>query len=367
MTPLESEFDLIFKNKGGRYINRNSDIQDIAWSLASSRILIAWIRRTEAHLPEPYIDIIDNIEPNAFATKSGSKYFIGITYGAIVIFQDIFYRMYSSKIFLADVGEQVKEVDADEKFFLRLTHMAQFALPDDPPTKSSPINDIRFFLSFQIMKMAFEFLVWHEFAHIIYGHLGFVHSVLGSFEIREMKREKETRKWIDPLISQTLEVKADSYAAIRGMDILEILISNPGMLSPGLRPYFNDWSVALKMWVFATYTFFRLFSNQNIATGMKKASHPPPSVRSHLVLAVAISALDGRNNVPPSRILSKLCVTAAAEIEMVFGEISQNVPDFTHLIFSTQDEISEHALFLGKHWNNVMPLLQPFTFSPLPE
>jgi hypothetical protein len=53
------------------------------------------------------------------------------------------------------------------------------------------------------------------------------------------------------------------------------------------------------------------------------------------------------------------------DVEKAFEEISQKELDFTHLIFSTQEDVFAHGQILLKNWENIKPLLQPFTFLPL--
>lgn len=365
MTQFESEFDQVFKGKGGRYNDRSTEMEYLNWVPICSRILVEWMRHNDPFLPEPYIDIIDDNEPNAYVTKNGDKYFIGITYGTIVLLNNTFYDMLSSKIFLTDIRDPAKEVDTKEMLLIRLTKMGQFMLTKDLPEKPVPINHIRILFAFQLMKMAVEFLVLHEFAHIIYGHLDFVRSVLGSFEVKEIEEKKESRNCTDPLIWQSLEMNADSYAAKRSIDILEILISNPDALGPELRPYLNEWPSALRMWVYSTYTFFRLFSNQNNTTGIRNGFHPPPSIRSHLILAVAYSVLGDRIGTHSSENLSKICMDAIVEVEGFFEEISQKEVGFTYLNFMIEEEVFAHSLLLLKNWKNVEFMLQPFTYLPL--
>lgn len=209
--------------------------------------------------------------------------------------------------------------------------------------------------------MAFEFLIWHEFAHIIYGHVDYVRSILGSFELKE-KKEK-SRTMLDPLVSQTLEMCADSFAAKQSLAIWQLLISKPDALTPELRPYFNTWPSVLRMWMFSTYTFFRLFSDLNNANGIRNSFHPPPSVRSHLVQAIARTVLQNTNNAPSTEDIKNICNDAIIAVELAFIEISQEI-DLTHLTFSIQDDAFVHGSFLIKNWENVKPLLQPFTLSP---
>src|ERR1700744_4308723 len=125
MTRLESEFDQHFKHKGGRYDERYPDREYFSWILTNSRMAIAQMRRNITNLPVPYIDIVDNNEPNAYATKSGDRYFIGITSGTITLFNDIFFRLVSSK---------------NISFFSELTDIEQLALTEEGPGKLFPVD-----------------------------------------------------------------------------------------------------------------------------------------------------------------------------------------------------------------------------------
>lgn len=364
MILIERAFDEIFKSKGGRYNNRNSDATIYNWVLINSRILVAWMVRSNAHLPEPYVDIIDNNEANAFVTKRGDKYFLGITYGAILAFSDVFCRMMENKNVLTEVGDPEKEMNVNKIYSLRLTSMGQLAVTEMHSENSEPIDNVRILLGFQLVKMAFEFLVWHELAHIIYGHVDYVHSILGSFELKEIERE-ESKNQLDPLVCQTLEIHADRFATQQSIAILEMLISNPDALTPALRPYFNSWSSVIKMWVFSTYAFFRFFSDHNYADGIRNTFHPPPSLRSNLVQAVVEAAIQGADNGPSAKEISMIRKEAMLAVEWAFHEISQKGLDFSNLAFSIQDDVFAHGAFLMNNLKNIKPLLQPFTLMPL--
>ena len=152
MIPLESEFNEVFKSKGGRYNNRHSDETLFSWILTNSRILATWMKQSHEHLPEPYIDIIDSNEPNAYVTKSGDRYFIGITYGTVVLFNDIYYRILSNKKVLTDVGDPAKGIDTSKIYSLRLTAMGQLAVTKDYSEHSEPIEDIRVVFEYSAYK-----------------------------------------------------------------------------------------------------------------------------------------------------------------------------------------------------------------------
>jgi hypothetical protein len=364
MLPIEREFDEIFKSKGGRYNNRNSDTTVYDWILTNSRILVAWMVRTNVHLPEPYVDIIDNNETNAYVTKRGDKYFIGITYGAILVFNDIFYRMMESKNVLTEVGDPDREMNTAKVFSIRLTNMGQLAVTEKHSKDSEPIDNIRILFGFQLIKMAFEFLIWHELAHIVFGHVDYIHSVLGAFELKEIERE-ESRSRLDPIVSQTLEIKADQFATQQSIAIWGMLISNPDALTPALRPYFKTWPMVIKMWIFSTYTFFRLFSDHNYTKGIRNAFHPPPSLRSHLVQAVAGAVIQGAIDAPSAEEISIIRKDAILAVEWAFHEISKKGLDLSHLTFSIQDEAFSHGIFLMNNWEKIKPLLQPFALMEL--
>jgi hypothetical protein len=273
--------------------------------------------------------------------------------------------MLSSKNVLTEVGDPTKGIDETKILSLRLTGMGQLAVVDESFEKSERIDDTRKLLGLQLVKMVFDFLIWHELGHIFYGHVDYIHSILGAHEVKEIQREEESGTVLDPLVSQTLEMSADRFAANQTMVILEMLISTPEALTPGLRPYFNAWPSAFKMWVFSSYTFFRFFSSLNSANGIAKAFYPPPAVRSHLMTAVARSVLHQADNAPSQDDISKFFKDAILSVERAFAEISQTEIDFTHLTFSVQDEVFAHGSLLIKNWENVKPLLEPFSLLPL--
>lgn len=360
MEQFEREFDELFKSKGGRHSRDNSATEYFNWILENSRNLVSSLLRDRPNLPEPFIDIVDNNAPNAFASKKDGKYFIGISSGAISLVYDIFISMMSSESIFKDVGDITVEIDRTKFFEASLTEINQLG----PQGKSLNVDLTRILFAQQLIKMVFEFLICHEYAHILLGHVDYLHSVLGNFEIEEMLTAQSVKKSFDCIVSQTIEVDADMFATDRGVDLLDFLISNPGILAPELTPFFKDWQTALKVWIVANYTFFRIFSNQNIVEGIKKTSHPPPAVRSHLVLTTICKILQPRNDIHVLDRISKICIDTATAVEGAFEIIFQTEKGIGHLTFINQTEASEQADFLIGNIKILRPILQPYSYLP---
>jgi hypothetical protein len=365
MTQIENAFDLLFKARGGKYQGKFSESDLFSHVLKNSRDLIEKMRRKNPELPDVYIDIIDNTTLNACATKSGQKYFIGIHAGTIFLIHDIFFRMMSSRNIFTDIGDITKEGETKKIFNAQLTDLGQLAVVKGQQEILAPVSYVRGLLAQIFIDIAIEFLIAHEYAHIIFGHVDYCHSLLGTFEIEEATQKAASGNSIDPLISQTLEMDADSFATNRGMEILNLLFNNPDFVVPDAQQFYKDWPSMIKMWVFSIYTFFRIFAHSNNSTFIKTDLHPPPSIRATLIMANIYSIFQIKYDTSILGEISKICIDAAFVVEKAFEEISEQGLDLASFNFSTKDEAFIHGQFLMKNWNTVRPLLVPFTHSPL--
>jgi len=316
-------------------------------------------------LPDVYIDIIDNSSLNACATKSGQKYFIGIHGGTIFLIYDIFFRMMSSRNIFTGIGDVTKEAETKKIFNAQLTDLGQLAVVKDQHEILTPVSYARGLLAQLFIDIAIEFLIAHEYAHIIFGHVDYCHSILGTFEIEETTQKSTTSKVIDPLVSQTLEMDADSFATNRGMEMLNLIFTNPNFAVPDAQQFYKNWPSMIKMWVFSIYTFFRIFGHTNNSNSIKTDLHPPASIRSHLVMANIFSIFQVKYDTSLLSEISTICIDAALTVEKAFEEISHQGFDLAPLDFSKKEEALIHGRFLMKNWNIVRPLLEPFTYIPL--
>ncbi len=365
MTRLENSFETIFKTRGGRHQGQLAESPLFKHALKLARSWISAVKGLNSPLPDPYIDVIANSTLNACATKSENTYFIAIHAGTIILIYTLFLRMMSSKNIFAQVGDISKEPGINKIYSAELTNLEQLIFVTDPNESIGPVSQDRRVFAQILSDIVIEFLVSHEYAHIIYGHVDYKHSILGTFEINEGEIAMRTGQSPDPLISQTLEMDADSGATNWGLASLNRKLTQPELLNPQIRQFYRNWPDMLKMWVFAVYTFFRIIGHQNDVRTMQTYLHPPPSVRAHLILGNICTIFERKYDTSILNQIPNICVGAARHVENMFAEISEQGLDLAPLTFSTRKDAFDHGRSLMRNWNIVRPQLAPFAHTQL--
>jgi hypothetical protein len=181
-----------------------------------------------AQVPKLHFDYIDDFNVNACAFSAEGCGFIGFNGGTVVRFADFFARCLAGDwMFVADecrAHNQRIDLDPVESWpatpedYVRIG-FAKF--PEDPPRQQ---------FMFALLQFALDFILDHELAHIIHGHLGWLEQ-RGSGDIY-VEHSSASARSEDPMIRQTLEFDADAWATVQGFDrVLRRAGSWPGLKS----------------------------------------------------------------------------------------------------------------------------------------
>lgn len=273
--------------------------------------------------------------------------------------------MFSSKKILTSIGNP--NLETDEKKLLNITKSGaglQFMMPilNHPTQINCPIR--KQYLAHYIT-FALNFLMHHEFAHIVRGHVGYLHSKYNIPIFPEIESNSDILGNPGSDFYQTIEMDADSLATNREFLVAHHHIEHE---KSTLFPIYENWNTFIFHWVFAIYSLFRLFGFEPYEiSNAKKLKHPPPSLRIAMIISTLATILEHKSYNIKSEIDFSTPLKASQEAEKAFQEISYFPQGYDLFLISWRNkEFNDYLFEITYNWNNVRPLLEPFAYGDLP-
>jgi hypothetical protein len=173
---------------------------------------------------------------------------------------------------------------------------------------------------------------------------------------------------LQPLTSQALEMCADLYAFNVGINnILLALKEKEAGAKNGMEVFFNGLENSLKLWLFAIYSYSRLFGMYGFEIDLlKNYSHPPQAVRSLFYFKWLEAQLITKKSPLPSETIQNIIDEVIDSVEKAFAEISAQEYNLSFLNSAFKLEIFEHELLIMENWSNARALTIPFAYIDLP-
>lgn len=277
---------------------------------------------------------------NACAFRSGNFRFIGINWGAIVLFHDLFYRMMACPAVLPHIGNAAGE-QAPEKHPGFITSADQLPRFPDMPfgITAEPRDPARAAYAQHLARIALDFLYTHEHQHAAAGHLSFEPGLENS-SIKEVR----DAPWVgDVLTRHVLEFDADACAANFTLNHVLGRIEPVWAVSDIAEPYLRTDQQRAAAWLFALQTVF-LLMDQAGGSGPSGMSHPSPYTMRGFLLA-CVFAMTGIHHEGPG--------PAFDMTGEVFGEVDQALSE-TVVRTGEKRIVTEH---LGRNRNAHMALV----------
>jgi len=230
-----------------------------------------------------YFTIIDDWKTNAFASKYNNQYFIVFTRGLIANHLLLFDRIFADPNILSYIGNP-----EEEKNDLPIIENLNFDFEkwsQETPYFRSPNNSCRQMHSNHFFHLAMDFILSHEAAHIIHGHVDYWKSIR-NLPLVEINYSQEKSK-VNPMIRKVIERDADCYAIsvlyrsemdrVRGKYCLPSKYWSDTYSRPGMVLIMLGVSVA---------SCFRLMSAASINVPNKVAieNYPRPRLRLRMIL-----------------------------------------------------------------------------------
>jgi hypothetical protein len=356
MSDQEIEFNDFFKQEGGIYRgNIVEKLQFHSMLIYADKLINKLKEADDAVELDIYVDVINDFSLNACAGKKGKRYFIGINIGVLVLLSNILFRMFSSNSVLAEIGDISKEKDTRKIYDAQIRNIQK--LLDDFNEDLTPKDETRLAAGSFFFKSILEFLMFHEYAHIISGHIDYYSATKGVFKLYEIQSDFHS-SCEDPIFQQTIELLADDFAVFGCMRFLHHTQLGEMPINPLLKPYFNDWRSTLQFWYLPIYTFFRIFGHLNHPHLLKLGHHPMPAIRSHLVLESIDHFLDNYFNVPNHEEVSLSCIESVFKIEDALGKVSEQGKDLRPLKYILTEEVSNYTKILMNKKDDVNNILK---------
>lgn len=369
MTDQEIAFDSKFKKYGGLF-KREAAADIISFDVIKQRAadLVTRCKARYPTLPDIFIEIIDSNIFNAVASSYNGLFLIGINKGAFYLLEDMFDKMLSNKHVLISVGNPEIEVEQLFKINAIITD-GQIAYDADIPNgKVSPRDGTRQDFSSQCISETMDFLILHEICHIARGHVGYLKATKDKdwFEFTPDKLSNG----LEPLFSQTCEMDADSFAVNHAF-LLEVNRCWPFVddLDSAIEVVNNhDWEAFYLSWFFSIHAFFKLCGYREFdEKAAHKKSHPPPAMRLCLIVANVDAILEKHKILDINAIIQRL-LTSIKDVEFAFSQVTFHENDINILskFASILQGHSDYNRQIRHNWNNVYPLIKPFSFGQLP-
>ncbi len=308
----------------------------------------AWLncRIAEAHIKQPEIvfGFYERIELQALAVERPDveAALIALSPHVLDALGAFFNNAMSLRFIFPDIGDATAELEEE----LLQLHPVLLRRPQDETRRN---------VAKMLLLWSIRFLSAHEMTHILHGHLRFRNWGTEASTIAESPHELSSS---EALTLQTLEMDADSGAVsecLRG-----IMFSAADMADPrnaNLFYVYKDHLLVLRLWLFATYSLFRVMQDTASPTPNPHSSHPPPMTRALWVSSTAYEVLLRSSfDIPRDPIMkfsSEACIAGertfawmlSREPQLEAIRVACNAPNYTAAILS--------------EWGRLRPLLEP--------
>lgn len=284
MNEEEKEFNEITSELGGIYID-----SDDSFLLLTRRRLKAiiggykFLNFDYKPCPKIIIDIVNNMDKNAFAGRVDKTYIIGIHIGLIKELESIFATIYS-----------------DERLFSKITG-----------------KEKRHNYCLHLLFLVIDFIAEHELSHILNGHVDWIADKLGLNKITEVNLPPETNQI--NLDFQTLEMDADCTALTRLCGWSKNMVDRSVPL-PIVEEFYVDYFSILTDIFLSTSALIKIFGDGDYQeTKIGKSTHPNPRLRQLYIRYTLISINSFLNMELDSKTLNKKLFNAFKEMENIFN------------------------------------------------
>lgn len=351
---ISERFDKAFKAYGGIF-PESKRTNRLIYCLESMKRNIEFFQQTANIDIHVYIDYIIEENLQAAVVKDKDYYFIGVSYGGIYVLCDIFMRILSSPNVLISFGDTSKEFTR-KIFNAQIKDIITLHLLRGEEEKGEPFDAQRSSIAEFLTVLSTNYLILHEFAHILLGH-------------RDYKLQKHINgESISALFQQCLEYEADAFATNVAVTNLLLRPITIGPEEVVLLPKENNMD-KIYLWHFAIYLFWRLYGNNSIDNKANlKSAHPPEIVRQYSIMGLAATIVLGNAEEESIKTnIYNILRDSAIEVEKSLAEISYqsfNLDSYNTML--SQQTKNYYNGMIDVLMKDVMPALKEYRyFDPL--
>jgi hypothetical protein len=227
---------------------------------------------------------------NAAAIRTGSLW-IAFPIGTTSILYDLFFRMLGTAVVFPECGgADPNGVPRHERVPI---DSAELVAEAGNPLGLTYVPEARERLAIAeyLTLIAHDFLFAHEYQHIDGGHLHLPQN--GSFaELVEFGDSPPSRE--HAILRHALEIDADAAGVRWSLKITMKPDRNHWRYDPVLRSQLHEPEMALRMWMFAIITLFRLAHERHVRSGISGfTNHPSPLMRLQFIQPIVDYLLSG--------------------------------------------------------------------------
>lgn len=305
---------------------------------------------TQDRIDRLYIDFVGRKNPGAFAFSRSGFDFLAIHSGYVEMMW-LYNVLMSSPTTLPRIGNSALEVA-----HTRLDLMNPRSAPKS--TFRRPFEPIRAAYAEHLCMYAFDFLIAHELAHLLHGHLTFI----------------EAKRPLDPLISHALENDADHFAVNTILSEAVGFVQQPD-LAADLASIYQHPVRGMFVPMFAVAVLYRLqWLDDMVFWHLDKPeishpSHPPMQIRSLSLFSAANLRIRTDIFLPViRRSANRITTMAGLHAEFALQKVRMKpiaVPDGFRAVGNPKSY--EYMDRVNRRWEEIRPELQRFSALKLPE
>jgi hypothetical protein len=306
--------------------------------------LIASAGKAFPKLPPIHFDFVATDEVNAWAFLHKGQHCIGVTAAAVLGMSFLFQRMLSDRRILRGIGDPTKCVEHPPLGLPLLPAIARDTAVKGPPPP--PDFPRQWYYNF-IVRLAFNFLFYHELGHILNGHVDWAVNRKHAPLVAELGWAPGSVE--ESIEMQALEMDADSFALAQAIGATGEWAKAP----PGNLPHLQTYKELLFAWMFAAFSFFRLFGDEPLeGADLYGSSHPPYRVRLANVWEIVVRAAVGHHGADLFPTLD-VVGNAGDEVEQAFHCLSGEpvAPRIRYVEGMFLPAAKEHKARLIRRWN----------------
>ena len=338
-------FHLVFEAKGGRHVPAGIFDEQL---LERARRLVAYHsrdRKIKATLPPIEVGIIRNESLNACTALTGGQGYIGLNWGMCGLIFLVFNRMLAHPEVLKDVGHSSKENIRDRDLWFPPRSISELHDQIGKVEIPIPADEARWKYGQILLVTAFDFIVLHELAHLLNGHVALIQERAG----KPMRNGEAPG--VDPLLRQCLEMDADCFAVAQFM----------GFLGDPAYPASNGASAEMLVFelVFSVYSMLRLdgFGEYSGST-----HHPSPGIRRVMILDTIGTWIDKLQGKVDAESLRSAVLRAVRESERAFVELFGGEIPQAELNRSVSTDARSQIAKILEGWRSMLPELERLSF-----
>lgn len=306
-------------------------------------------------LPAPYVGFIDEPTLNACAFRYKDRDFIGINAGTLGVLFDVFNRIMSYPNLFVLVGDPSKET-RPEPYYDSIQNFFWI----NPQDIVAPKDEVRSHHAHMLFVTALEFVIAHEYAHLIRGHVDLNNQYRGETNWFELEANPiYGSKAIRGMLRQTLETDADYFASRMGfLQVLARVKHYAQQDTPA--PYiYSSKENAVYSWMFAIYISFRLLNHDPNITNFEARDYPSPIERALFIGAIMTASYRPKDY--PENYFGRGLLFTLQEADTVLEWIFHNEAQKQIITPEYIEACKTHSDKLSCMWGEeVRPLVEPF-------